>query len=157
VAAPADSWVLDVTCTLSAAPERVFGLLTEPSELGRWWGPQGFTTPEIESDLRVGGNYRLGMQPPDGALFHLSGTFVEVDRPRRLAYTFRWDEPDPDDRETLVEFTLEPLAREPLPDGTRITLRQAAFATEARLALHRTGWTDAFDKLREVVAASGDR
>jgi uncharacterized protein YndB with AHSA1/START domain len=153
VDAPAESWVLDLTCLLAATPERVFALLTDPSELGRWWGPHGFTTPEIDVDLRVGGHYRLGMQPPEGDLFHLSGEYVEIDRPRRLASTFNWDEPDPDDRETLVELTLEPVVN---GTSTRLTLRQAAFATEARLALHRAGWTDALDKLRDLVRANGD-
>jgi uncharacterized protein YndB with AHSA1/START domain len=151
VAAPSDSFVLDLTCTLPATPERVFEFLTEPSALVRWWGPSGFTTPEIELDLKVGGRYRLGMQPPEGDLFHLSGRFTEIDEPRRVAYTFNWDEPDPDDRETLVELTLEPLE-----DGTRLTLHQAAFTTVARLELHRNGWADAFEKLRHVVRSVGD-
>ena len=64
---------LQLTCFLDAPPERIFKALTDPAELATWWGPSGFTTPEIELDLSVGGGYRLGMQPPDGELFHLAG------------------------------------------------------------------------------------
>ena len=87
---------------LPAPRPHVFRACIEPADLSQWWGPQGFTTPEVHLDPRVGGGYRFGMQPPDGELFHLSGEFREVEPPTRLVYTFRWEEPDPDDRETVV-------------------------------------------------------
>jgi uncharacterized protein YndB with AHSA1/START domain len=46
------------------------------------------------------------MQPPDGELFHLAAEFLEVDPPSRLVYTFRWEEPDPDDQETAVKLSV---------------------------------------------------
>lgn len=138
-------WVLDLERVLIAPNEQIFRALTEPRELAKWWGPHGFTTPEIELDLTVGGGYRFTMQPPDGEPFHLSGQFREIDPPSRLAYTFRWDEPDPDDRETIVKLTLHTAG-----DVTKAVLWQGEFATEARLALHRSGWTDSFEKLRQL-------
>jgi uncharacterized protein YndB with AHSA1/START domain len=121
-------------------------MLTEPAELTKWWGPNGFTTPEIDLDLRVGGTYRFTMQPPDGDRFHLTGEFLEIDPPSRIGYTFRWEEPDPDDRETVVSLLLNDLE-----DATELLLSQSGFATEARVSLHRSGWTDSLEKLRELV------
>ena len=140
--------VLRMTRTLPAPRPRVFEALTEPEDLGRWWGPEGFTTPGIELDLREGGSYRFGMQPPDGELFHLTGEFQEVDPPRQLSYTFRWEPPDTDDRETLVTLTLQDSAPK-----TEIQLTQEGFATEGRYELHHDGWTDSFDRLTEMMAA----
>lgn len=138
--------VLELRWTLGTSPQRIFRALTDPAELPTWWGPSGFTTPEIRIDLRVGGGYRFGMQPPDGDLFHLAGEFLEIDAPHRLAYTFRWEDPDPDDLETVVRLSLE-------ADGSRtlVSLRQSPFATEARLALHRDGWTDSLQRLTELL------
>jgi uncharacterized protein YndB with AHSA1/START domain len=138
--------VLELRWTLGTSPQRIFRALTDPAELPTWWGPSGFTTPEIRIDLRVGGGYRFGMQPPDGDLFHLVGEFLEIDAPHRLAYTFRWEDPDPDDLETVVRLSLE-------ADGSRtlVSLRQSPFATEARLALHRDGWTDSLQRLTELL------
>jgi uncharacterized protein YndB with AHSA1/START domain len=144
--ARAGGLVLELRWVLAASRERVFTALTEPAELAAWWGPHGFSTPEIDLDLRVGGGYRFGMQPPDGELFHLSGEFLQIDRPSRLAYTFRWDEPDPDDRTTVVTLSLDAVE-----DATEVSLVQGEFATEARLELHRNGWTDSVEKLRELV------
>jgi uncharacterized protein YndB with AHSA1/START domain len=138
--------LLELKCTLDASCERIFGMLTEPVELAKWWGPHGFTTPETELDLRVGGGYRFSMKPPDGDLFHLSGEFLEIKRPSRLVYTFRWEEPTPDDRNTVVTLSLDDIG-----DATEVSLSQGLFTTEERIALHRSGWTDSFERLREVV------
>jgi len=128
----------------------VFRACIEPAELARWWGPHGFTTPEIDLDLRVGGGYRFGMQPPDGEVFHLSGEFREIETPARLVYTFRWEEPDPDDRETVVTMSLSDRG-----DSTEVVVVQSGFATEARRALHVDGWTDCLDRLQELMSSRG--
>ena len=99
-------------------------------------GPEGFTCPEVTL-VRVGGAYRIAMQPPEGELFHLAGEYVEVSPPSHLAYTFRWEPPDPDDRETVAR-----LAPRESAGATEIELAQGPFATEARRELHEAGWTD---------------
>jgi uncharacterized protein YndB with AHSA1/START domain len=137
---------LELREPVAAPPERVWTLLTDPGELVRWWGPDGFSIPEVRVDLRVPGAYRFTMQPPDGEAFHLAGEFREIDPPRRLSYTFRWEEPTPDDRETVVVLTLEPAA-----GGTALALSQGSFATEERLLLHRDGWSQSLEKLRTLV------
>jgi uncharacterized protein YndB with AHSA1/START domain len=133
---------------LPAPRPRVFALFTEPGELAKWWGPHGFRTPSVGVDLRPGGKYRFAMQPPEGDLFHLAGEFVEVDPPARLVYTFRWEEPDPDDQETLVTLSFA----EAGPRATGVTFTQGEFRTEARRALHEQGWTDSFEKLQSLLS-----
>jgi uncharacterized protein YndB with AHSA1/START domain len=125
----------------------VFETVRDPAELAKWWGPKGFTTPCLEFDPRVGGGYRIEMQPPEGDAFFLTGAFREVEPPARLAFTFVWEDPDPDDGETLVT-----LAFRDLGDATEVTLTQGPFRTEARRALHRDGWTDSFDRLERLVS-----
>ena len=72
----------------------------------------------------------------------LRGEFRVVEPPERLDYTFAWEEPDPDDRETLVSLTFRAV-----PEGTLVVLDQGAFTTEARYDLHRDGWTDTLERL----------
>jgi len=143
-----DGLVLALKWVLDAPREQIFRALSEPAALAKWWGPAGFTTPEIELDLRVAGGYRFGMQPPGGDLFHLAGEFLEIDPPRRLAYTFRWEEPDPDDQETIVTLSLDALG-----DATRVSLSQGEFASGARLELHKSGWTESLVKLRAFIGS----
>ena len=125
----------------------MFSALIEPDELAKWWGPKGFTAPSIELEPRVGGTYRIAMQPPEGGQFHLAGEFRDVDAPSRLAYTFRWEEPTPDDRETVVTLSLRDLG-----GSTALSVDQGAFATEERRTLHRRGWTESLDRLQELIS-----
>ena len=143
-----DGLTLDMKRVLRAPPALVFRALTEPHELAKWWGPHGFTSPSVEVDLRIGGGYRIEMQPPERDAFYLSGEFREVDPPARLVYTFRWEDPDPDDQETVVTLSFRDLG-----GSTELVASQGTFAVERRLALHEEGWTDALDRLQELMSS----
>lgn len=142
----ADGLSLELTRLFPASRARVFEFFAGAALLAEWWGPRGFSIPSIDFVPRVGGTYRIEMQPPDGNAFELTGTFREVDIPSRLALTFEWEPADPDDQETVAQ-----LAFEVTDDSTRVQLSQGPFKTEARRALHRDGWTESFDKLAELV------
>jgi uncharacterized protein YndB with AHSA1/START domain len=141
-----DGLVLRLKRILPAPRATVFRALGDPGELAKWWGPRGFTAPSVEFDPRVGGSYRIAMQPPDGDLFYLTGEFREVDPPARLAYTFRWDPADSNDRQTVVTLSLQDRS-----ERTEVLLTQGEFATEERRALHEGGWSDSFGRLEQVL------
>jgi uncharacterized protein YndB with AHSA1/START domain len=148
VAAQSGQPTLEMKRLLPAAPSVAFAAFSEPNELANWWGPQGFTIPSVEFDPRVGATYRIEMRPPEGDSFNLIGEFRDVDPPARLAFTFVWEDPDPDDVETLVGLSFRDLG-----GSTEVALTQGPFKTEARRALHRDGWTDSFDKLEHLMSA----
>jgi uncharacterized protein YndB with AHSA1/START domain len=142
-----DELMLAMERVVPAAPPVVFAAFSDANELAKWWGPEGFTTPSLEFQPGVGDSYRIEMQPPDGETFHLIGEFREVDPPARLAFTFVWENPDPDDVETVASLSFRDLG-----GSTEVALTQGPFKTEARRALHRDGWTDSFDKLERLIA-----
>jgi uncharacterized protein YndB with AHSA1/START domain len=148
MAAQADELTLELKRHVRAPRSVVFGAFSDPKELAKWWGPQGFTSPNMEFEPRVGGSYRIEMQPPEGASFYLTGEFREVDPPTRLAYTFVYEDPDPDDVETLVTLSFRDLG-----ESTEVAFTQGRFMTEARRALHHEGWTDSFDRLERLLSA----
>jgi uncharacterized protein YndB with AHSA1/START domain len=132
-----------------AAPRRaVFAALTDPRQLERWWGPAGFRAPRVEFDPRPGARYRIEMRPAGGDSFQLTGELREVVPPARLAMTFEWEPPDPDDVETLATLDLRDLGQ-----STEVALVQGPFMTDARRALHENGWTEAFEKLERLLAS----
>jgi uncharacterized protein YndB with AHSA1/START domain len=138
---------LDLSRVLPAAPEVAFRAFSDASELAKWWGPNGFTIPSLNFEPRVGESYRIEMQPPEGDRFYLTGEFREVEPPTRLAYSFVWEEPDPDDLETFTALSFRDRG-----ESTEVALTQGPFKTQARLALHRGGWTDSLDKLEQLLA-----
>jgi uncharacterized protein YndB with AHSA1/START domain/predicted ester cyclase len=143
-----EAYAVELSATFPLPPERLWSALVEPAELVRWWGPHGFTTSEPQIDTRPGGRYRLTMRPPTGEAFHVTGEYREVDPPARLAYTFRYEEPAPDDRETVVSLRLAAV-----DGGTVLSLSHGPFATEERRQLHRAGWTESFERLRASLSA----
>ena len=140
--------ILELQRVLPVAPDAVFAAFSEADELAKWWGPRGFTIPSADFDPRVGRRYRIEMEPPEGDSFYLVGEFREVDPPGRLAYTFVWEPPDPDDTETLVTLSFREVE-----GSTELSFTQGPFRTEDRRALHRDGWTEGFDKLEEHLSS----
>jgi uncharacterized protein YndB with AHSA1/START domain len=132
---------------LAVPPERAYAAFVDSEQLRHWWGPVGFTVSDLRFSAAEASDYRIAMQPPEGEVFHLRGVFRAVEPPRRLSFTFVYEEPDADDQETLVTVTFQRA-----PDGTRVVLDQGPFRTEARRDLHRDGWTDTLDRLEQFLA-----
>lgn len=142
--------LLAMEWTVPAGIAVVYHSFTVADELATWWGPAGFTVPSLSFEPRVGKSYRIEMQPPEGEAFHLTGEFREVNPPERLAFTFAWEPPAPDDVETRVTLSFRDLG-----ESTEVDLSQGPFATEERRALHRDGWSESFDKLERLISARG--
>jgi uncharacterized protein YndB with AHSA1/START domain len=137
---------LSIKRVLPAGRADVFRAFSAADQLAKWWGPEGFTVPSLEWSPRVGDRYRIEMQPPEGDPFYLTGEFREVDPPARLGFTFVYEDPDPDDVENLVELSFRDLG-----ESTEVVFAQGRFKTEPRLELHRSGWTDTFDRLERYI------
>jgi uncharacterized protein YndB with AHSA1/START domain len=131
--------------TFDAPRELVWRAWNDPEHAKRW-GPKGFTTPEREMDLRPGGAWRAMMVSPDGKPYRQHGVVREVVPPERLAFTFIWD--DEPDVEMLVTVTFAERG-----GMTEMTFRQTGFPSAASRDGHEGGWTEAFDRLTEVVRA----
>jgi uncharacterized protein YndB with AHSA1/START domain len=134
-----------LTRTFPAPREKVFRAWTDPAELTKWWGPEGYATPQAEVDLREGGRYRLAMRKlPDGETFYLTGTYREVRPPARLVYTWRW-EAEPELGETLV--TVEFHSR---GGSTEVIVTHELFPTEKARQDHQRGWAGCLDRLVKI-------
>jgi uncharacterized protein YndB with AHSA1/START domain len=143
--------------TLKASPERVFDAFTDPEQLKTWWWPNGFTCPDAEVDLRVGGTYRLAMEWPDfipaeGRFSHyLCGEYYELERPHRLVMSGR----AVNDQQGELFATLIEASFDTCDGGTTLTVRQSYFEpmppAEA-MAGAEQGWSEQLDKLERLLA-----
>jgi uncharacterized protein YndB with AHSA1/START domain len=84
-----------VTRVLDAPRRLVFDAFTRPEMIKRWMlGPDGWTMPVCEMDLRAGGAYRWVWQKgANGAQMSVTGVFQEVAAPERLVHTEKFDPP----------------------------------------------------------------
>ncbi len=79
-------WDLVITRVFDAPRNLVFKAWTETKHVAQWWGPQGFTNPVCELDVRTGGAIRIHMRAPDGVVYRMTGVFNEIIEPERLVF-----------------------------------------------------------------------
>ena len=138
---------LTLTRTYAAPREAVFPAWTEPEALKQWFGPTDeFTTPIAEVDLRVGGRYRIGMQPPDQEDLHIvGGVYREINPPEKLVFTWSWEE-GMDVGETLVTVEFRDVG-----GSTEVVLTHERFPSEEARDKHNEGWSGCLARLVKAL------
>jgi uncharacterized protein YndB with AHSA1/START domain len=140
----ADPIVVRVERHIGAPPEEVFDAWLDADAVGRWL----FATPDgvmekVEIDPRVGGKFLI-VERRDGEPAEHFGEYLEIDRPRRLVFTFAAMR---DAGYTRVEIAIVPEG-----DGSRITLIHEMDAEWADYeARTRQGWTKILDGLADAL------
>lgn len=130
---------------IAARPTIVFGALTTPEGIACWWGPDDGPVLVAETDLRVGGRFRVRFRMRDGTEHESSGHYLEITEPTRLVMTWRWTvggEAGEAAEESHIEVDLRPI-----DTGCELTFTHSRLQTEASRASHEQGWTGALDKL----------
>jgi uncharacterized protein YndB with AHSA1/START domain len=148
-----EAGLLEVSLTrrIAAPPELVFRAWTDPKHLAEWWGPKGFTNPLCEADARVGGAIRIHMRAPNGVVYPMTGRFVEIDRPHRLAFVTAAI----DDRGEPMFEVLNTVIFTRVDGGTEISLvarvTRTTPAAPQFLAGMSQGWSQSLDRLSAFV------
>lgn len=132
--------------TFAASREIVFKAWTDPNALRKWFHiDETWSTPIQEIDLRVGGKYRLAMQPPDrDTPYIVQGTYREVEPPEKLVYTWSWEGEDPYD--TLVTVLFHDLG-----DSTEVELKHEQFPNIEERDKHNEGWAGCLEQLAKLL------
>jgi uncharacterized protein YndB with AHSA1/START domain len=151
---PDDGAEYEMTTTrfLSAPRALVFEAWTDPELLAQWWGPGGFTTTIKQWFPKKGGSIVLDMNAPNGMVYPMGGTFVEVRPPESVI--FESAALDPEGKAIFEILNSITLAEE--AGGTRLTLHAKVLRMrpEARQYLNgqRIGWSQSLDRLEALVA-----
>ena len=73
--------------TFDAPRALVWAAFTDPKHVPNWHtGPEGFTMPVCEIDLRPGGSFHYVWRNRKGREFSVTGTYREVDPPQRFVF-----------------------------------------------------------------------
>jgi uncharacterized protein YndB with AHSA1/START domain len=133
------------------APRRlVFEAYTNPKHIPHWMlGPEGWTMPVCEVDLRPGGAWHFVWRRGDGDEMAMRGSYKEVVPPEKVVSTESWGGDWPETINTLI------LTEE----NGRTTMTSTVLypSKEARDAALKTGMKDgmtqSFDRLAEYLRA----
>ena len=145
---------------MAAAPETVFGFFTDPARFVQWMGAQATLDP------RPGGVCRVVFRPTQARVeavvgdtsavpsgepeIVMSGRFLVVERPHRLAFSWGWEQ-EPlavPPESSLVEVSLEPDGEETVLTLTHRRLPAAA------VDFHRNGWDHYLERLGSTAAGA---
>jgi uncharacterized protein YndB with AHSA1/START domain len=136
---------LEITRTFNAPRARVFAAWMDPDAMRRWYRmADAWSTSVAEVDLRVGGRYRIGMQPPGHDRFFEEGEFREIVVDERLVYTNvlqAGTEADHDGVVVTVTF------RDADAGGCEVTVREEGFPSARVRDVHASGWPGFLDQL----------
>jgi uncharacterized protein YndB with AHSA1/START domain len=158
VARNAQDLSLQVRRVIKASRQRVFEAWTNPELVRQWFGPAALTVSDVQTDVRVGGAYRIEMQgvsencvgpsgQPETKRNPIAiGRYTEIVPNERLSFTWRGDWRDMGDTLVTIEFS-------DVEDGTEIVLTHTKFANDDMVKGHNKGWTESFDKLARFLAA----
>ena len=139
--------VLDAPCSM------VFDAFTKPELVRRWLlGPEGWSMPVCEIDLRVGGTYRYVWRHAKGHEMGMGGEFREIVPPERIVSTEKFDEAwYPGEAVGTLVLT----ERDGKTTVTQTVLYQSREAREAVLkSPMESGVAAGYDRLAELLAST---
>lgn len=127
-------FTLTVRREIAASAEVLFDAWLDADSLGTWLRPDGIRETRAETDPREGGEFRIVMVQDEAELLH-SGMYREIDRPRRLVFT--WSSHATKFRDSLVTVTFEPSSE----GSTVVEIHQVGLPDEESRASHDAGWS----------------
>jgi len=131
---------------LKAPADRVYRSFLEPSARCKWLPPYGYTAEMFESDLRVGGSYRMAFTNFRTGVSHsFGGTYVELTPNQRIRYTDKFDDPGMSG-EMQVSVTLRPVLC-----GTELTIVQENIPSQIPVEMCYLGWQESLAQLATLV------
>jgi len=134
-------------------PDIVWKAWTEPASLKKWWGPQEYTCPFFEVDLKPGGKYLGCMKDATGREIWGTGTYQEIIPQSKIVYTDSFA----DSNGNIVKSTYYGMPEMPVElmvvvqfedvaGKTNMTLKHAGLPADMATDCIK-GWESSFDKL----------
>lgn len=144
-----------ITRVFNAPRATLWKAWTDETQLAKWWGPQGFTTPVSELDAKPGGTINVIMEDTAGLIkkgsrYPMVGKFKELAEPERIVY----ESSAVMDGKPIIENQVTVIF-EDLGGKTKLTLHvvvtKATPEAEMPLRGMEMGWSQSLDKLSDLL------
>jgi uncharacterized protein YndB with AHSA1/START domain len=131
---------------LTAPPSRVYKAFLDDDARAKWLPPYGFTGKVHESDLRVGGKYRMSFTNfSTGHSHSFGGEYLEIQPNEKLRYADGFDDPNlPGAMEVTVTFRKVSV-------GTELEVVQSGIPDAIPPEACYLGWQESLEQLAKLV------
>ena len=135
---------LTVRREIAATAEELFDAFLDAESLGEFMRPGGDTHSDVTTDPKVGGKFTINMHV-NGAVIPHWGEYRELDRPRKLVFT--WISKNTNDQESVVTIQFHSVSGS--KPRTEVVLTQVLLP-DHQIKGHIGGWTRIVEILDEV-------
>jgi uncharacterized protein YndB with AHSA1/START domain len=142
--------------TMPFPRERVFAAFSQQEQMDRWMcrDAKNHEVKYLKFDFRVGGGFDLEIRTPNGHIYAMQNTYVEIVKHEKIKFTWGHRHFTPDGKlvdgdtteGTLVTFEFHDRA-----GSTEIELTHELLPDEQQFKDHQQGWTGCLDKLNELL------
>ena len=139
--------VVTVRRVLSAPPDVVYDEWLDPDGMLEWMCPRPARAVTISLEPSVGGTLRIDIEDGRSSMY-VTGRYLELDRPRRLRFTWScsdWADPTV---QSVVTVTLDRHGA----DETMMTIKHELLPPE-QVHDHGNGWTAIAAQIGDALAA----
>lgn len=131
---------------IRAPAARLYKAFLDPDARAKWLPPHGFTGKVHESDVRVGGGYRMSFTNfGTGHSHSFGGTYVELTPHERIRYIDQFEDPNMPG-EIQVTITLRQVAC-----GTELDITQENLPAAIPVEFCYLGWQESLSQLARLV------
>lgn len=133
---------------IASPPDLLFSLFADPEQVALWWAPDGYRAVVYKFDVEKNGAWCVGLRGAGtGDEIRASGVFRIVEPPRRLAFTWAWEDAHgARGHETEVDVRFESV-----PGGTRLLLTHASFESQEARNSHDAGWQASLTRIAHIT------
>ena len=156
---------LVVTHMFDAPVKQVWNAWSDPEQVKRWWGPEGFTCPVANMDFREGGTSLVCMRAPQeflgGQDMYNTWTYEEIVPMKRFVFILRFTDKDGNTmdparqglppempKEVRNEVTFKELAE----NKTEVTVTEYDWQVGPMMEMSRKGLKQCLDKMAAIFA-----
>lgn len=147
---------LTIEKVFNVPPQIVWKAWTDQNEVAKWWGPEGFTTPVLQINPKVGGKIYLEMEDAAGLIqkgerFPMSGEFKELTPTSKIVYSADALLNGKPMIESTITVTLEPVEGGKTKMNLHVVITNSTPEAEKSLEGMDAGWNQSIDKLAKYL------
>jgi len=136
---------VQISWNFSHPPSKVWQAWIDPAIVKLWFGsdPDGKVL-DARFDVQINGAFSVTFINSDGTEFTCRGIYKEIDPPKRLVFTWGWENQPEVAELVALQFT-------PNEAGTLLRFEQSNIDPKTALHNYEEGWRSTFQKLEKAL------